>query len=187
MRTTLYAPDISCEHCIATIERTTNAVVGARFLGGDIEGRRFDVDVASGAVLDALGAALAAEGYPLGDGASGEVPARGTQADGVPVIALERAAPSGPVAYAVTRTDVGADVNYQCPCGCTAGFALDRAQAEQAPESCCCGRQLLVGARASERLHGAFDGGYTFDVQTLTMPWGQPLEAALAVPTQPAH
>ncbi len=182
MHTTLYAPDISCEHCIATIERTTNAVAGARFLGGDIEGRRFDVDVASGAVLDALGAALAAEGYPLGDGVSGEVPARGAQAGGAPVIALERVAPSGPVTYTVTRTDAGADVNYQCPCGCTAGFALDRGQAEQAPESCCCGRQLLVGTSAGERLRVTLDGGYAFDVQTLTMPWGQPLQAALAVP-----
>ena len=28
---------------------------------------------------------------------------------------------------------------------------------------------------------------YAFDVQTLTMPWGQPLEVALATPLQPEH
>ncbi|MBM4415580.1 MAG: heavy-metal-associated domain-containing protein [Chloroflexi bacterium] len=184
MRTTLYAPDISCEHCIATIERTTNALPGARFLTGDIEGRRFDVEVESGTVLDALASALAGEGYPLADGASADA----APAGGVPLLTVERAAPAGPPAYTVTRTDVGADVNYRCPCGCTAGFALDRGQPEQAAESCCCGRQLLVGARASERLHAALGvDTYAFDVQTLTMPWGQPLEAALAVPAQPAH
>jgi YHS domain-containing protein len=54
--------------------------------------------------------------------------------------------------YIVTRTEAGADVNYQCPCGCYAGFALDRSVAEQTPESCCCGRTILVGRDATKRL-----------------------------------
>jgi copper chaperone CopZ len=182
MRMTLYAPDISCEHCIATIERTAATVPGVRFIDGDIPGKHFDVEIASGALLDQLAAALAAEGYPLADGA-GAAPASGS----APLITLEPPASRGPAVYTVTRTDAGADVNYQCPCGCTAGFALDRSRADQDPESCCCGRQLLVGARAGEQLRARLDADYAFDVQTLTMPWGQPLEAALAVPAQPSH
>lgn len=91
--------------------------------------------------------------------------------------------------YIVTRTDAGADVNYQCPCGCYAGFAFDRSTTDQAPESCCCGRTILVGNRASERLVAAVPAPETYgvDTQSVTMPWGQPLEVALATPPDAEH
>ena len=91
--------------------------------------------------------------------------------------------------YIVTRTDAGADVNYQCPCGCYAGFAYDRSTAEQAPESCCCGRTILVGRAASERLVAFIPAPETYgvDEQTVTMPWGQPIEVALATPPDAEH
>lgn len=176
---TLYAPAIHCDHCIETIKRTVNAQAGARFLSGDIEGRRFNVEVDRWDRLDAIGAALAAEEYPLGDAA-----------DVVTAAAPAPTAGATHPAYRVTRTDAGADVNYDCPCGCVAGFAFDRARADQAPESCCCGRTLLVGAHAADRLRAALAdpaGYYDPDVQTLTMPWGQPLEAALATPRAAEH
>ncbi len=173
MQLTLSAPDITCEHCIATIERTVNAVEGARFLYGDELTQTFAIEVDSGALLDVVSAALASEGYPLGE-ASATPAAAGThesQANWTP-------------AYRVTRTDKGADVNYACPCSCEAGFALDRAKAEQGPESCCCGRQILVGANAEARLRAALEApdGYRYDLQAVTMPWGQPLDVALAIP-----
>jgi copper chaperone CopZ len=179
---TLYAPDISCDHCIATIRRTVEAQPGARFLAGDIEQKRFSVEVDGGAALDALALALAEEGYPLGD-AGAEAPAHGDHDAG---------AASGPThpEYRVTATAAGADVNYDCPCGCTAGFAYDRAMAEQAPESCCCGRTMLVGRHAGERLLESLHGAGDFqplDIQTVAMPWGQPLEAALATPAVSSH
>ena len=67
---TLYAPDITCDHCIATIRETVDSIDGARFLSGDPSSRQFAIEVASGAVLDAVSAALAGVGYPLGDAAA---------------------------------------------------------------------------------------------------------------------
>ncbi len=179
---TLYAPAIHCEHCIATIQRTVDAVPGAKFLNGSWESRSFNVDLDSGAVLDEVAKALAAEEYPLGDAAEAAAA----------VAAAGGGASTGATHpdYRVTRTDAGADVNYSCPCGCDAGFALDRAKAEQAPESCCCGRLILAGRDAASRLRAALDDESRYeplDVQTVTMPWGQPIEVALATPREGAH
>lgn len=172
---TLYAPDITCDHCIATIERTVQAQDGARFLTGDIEGRRFAIEVDRGATLDAVATALAEAGYPLGNAI--ELPASATESN-----ASRPATPS----YRVTPSDVGAEINYDCPCGCTAGFAFNRGLASQEPESCSCGRTMLVGRDAAERLRPALQGTgeYTFDIQMVTMPWGQPFKAALAIPVE---
>jgi copper chaperone CopZ len=172
MQVTLYAPDVTCEHCIATIEKAVGTVEGATFVSGDPDGMSFIVEVESGGVLDAIAAATAAEGYPLG-----EAPAQ-----------HDHSSPDDPnwvPAYRVTATELGADVNYDCPCGCDAGFAFNRSQAEQHAESCCCGRQLLVApAGAEAALRGDLEGnGYRFNLQTVTMPWGQPMEAAIAIPT----
>ncbi len=176
---TLYAPAIHCEHCIATIQKAVEAQPGARFVDGDIEGRRFSVDLERGSILDALAEALAAEGYPLGDAESVARPA---------AAALTLELSGTHPAYRVTPADFGAELNYDCPCGCVAGFAFDRSKADPAPESCCCGRTMLVGARAEERLRAALEASnYFFDVQTVTMPWGQQLESALATPREPSH
>lgn len=183
MQLLLSAPDITCEHCIATIKRTVDAIEGARFVEGDHEARSFAVEVASGALLDAVGAALASEGYPLGDAPT--VASAGTGAAEAAGASLEDWTPE----YRVTRTDAGADVNYACPCSCDAGFALDRSHPEQAPESCCCGRQILVGADAEARLVTALEdaSAYRIEVQTVAMPWGQPLPVALATPSSGAE
>jgi len=178
MQLTLTSAEITCEHCIATIQRTVDGLDGARFLHGDPATQQFAVELASGALLDELGRALADEGYPLG-----EVKAPGVQA--TPSAVDSEWHPL----YRVTRTQVGADVNYACPCSCEAGFALDRSKSEQSPESCCCGRQILVGAEAEQRLRGALEqpSSYTFDLQTVEMPWGQPMTVALAVPREGAE
>ena len=182
LQLTLTSAEISCDHCIATIRETVDAIEGARFLSGDPTSRQFAVEVASGAVLDALSHALAEAGYPLGEAAA-RAPAPASMAG------LEMAGPTWSPTYRVTKTKVGADVNYACPCSCEAGFALDRAKSEQAPESCCCGRQIMVGADAESRLRTALgtSEAYAFDVQTVTMPWGQPLPVALAIPREGAE
>jgi copper chaperone CopZ len=175
---TLYAPAIHCEHCIATIQKAVDAVPGARFLDGSWEARSFNIEVDSGAVLDAVAAAMAAEEYPLGDAAAAAL-----------AIATAEAGPTHPE-YRVTRTEAGADINYSCPCGCDAGFALDRSQAEQSPESCCCGRNILAGRDAAARLRATLEDEsafYPLDVQMVTMPWRQPVEVALATPREGAH
>ena len=179
---TLYAPAIHCEHCINTIQKTVDAIPGARFLDGAWETRSFNVELDSGAVLDTVASALAAEEYPLGDAA----------AAAAAIAAVGGGAEAGATHpdYTVTKTDAGADLNYKCPCSCDAGFAFDRSQAEQAPEGCCCGRTMLVGRDAAARLSAALDDAdayYPLDVQTVTMPWGQPVEVALATPRQDAH
>lgn len=179
---TLTSAEISCDHCISTIRETVDALEGARFLSGDPATKQFAIEVSSGAVLDAVGTALAEVGYPLG--------AAATPASAVASVAgLEMAGEAWMPIYRVTKTDVGADVNYACPCSCEAGFALDRSRSEQAPESCCCGRQIMVGADAESRLRSALGSpeAYAFDLQTVSMPWGQPLEVALAIPREGAE
>ena len=96
----------------------------------------------------------------------------------------ERASAGWRPEYRVTRTDAGADVNYDCPCSCDAGFAFDRSQTEQAPGSCCCGRRIIVGPDAEGRLRSALrdPDTYELDIQEIAMPWGEPAQAALAIP-----
>lgn len=178
MQVLLASPEITCDHCIATIQRVVDMTEGARFVAGDPDTRQFTVEVTSGALLDALAERLAAEGYPLGEvgAAAAEHHGDGPHPNLTP--------DWRPQAYRVERTDVGANVNYDCYCGCDAGFALDRSQADPATESCCCGNHILVGAGAGARIVGKLEdvAAFRVDVQTVTMPWGQPLEVALAIP-----
>lgn len=181
MQVLLSSPEITCEHCIATIAEVVRTAGGA-FISGDPGARTFVVDVPSGAVLDALSPALAVAGYPLGPVAThGEAADEHTPAGAHPALTPDWR----PVAYRIEKTAVGANVNYDCYCGCDAGFALDRSAADPAPESCCCGNQILVGVAAGDRIRGTLDGtsAYRVDLQTLTMPWGQPMEVAIAIPT----
>lgn len=177
MQVVLSAPDITCDHCIATIRAAVDATEGARFLEGDPDTRRFTVEVTSGGVLDALAANLAAEGYPLGD-------VGGPHGEGHDEYHPALTADWRPASYRVEATPVGANVNYDCYCGCDAGFALDRSLADPALESCCCGNQILVGPGAGVRIASKLDAPEAFrvDVQSLTMPWGQAMEVALAIP-----
>jgi len=174
MQLLLSSPEITCEHCIATIKGIAEATEGITFLTGDPDRRTFTVDITSGSALDTFSAALTAEGYPLGDVPTADPSA----AHGIKTPDWK------PASYRIERTDVGANINYDCYCGCDAGFALDRSQADQPTESCCCGNHILVGAGAAQRLASKLEdpARYRVDVQTVTMPWGQPVEAALAIP-----
>lgn len=171
---TLYAPDVTCDHCIASIKGAVETVEGATFVSGDPDAKSFVVEIASGAIVDQIAAATNAEGYPLGDATAAEASAT-SEAD-----------PNWVPTYTVTATDKGADLNYSCPCGCTAGFALDRSVGDQHAEGCCCGREMLVApANAEARLKAGLSGGdYRFDLQTVEMPWGQPMQAAIAIPVE---
>jgi copper chaperone CopZ len=173
MQVLLSSPEITCEHCIETIRGVADGASGVAFVSGNPDARTFVLDVASGAALDALSAALAEAGYPLG-----AVDAPAAESHGVLTPDWR------PEAYRIEKTDVGANVNYDCYCGCDAGFALDRSQSDQATESCCCGNHMLVGAGAAERILGKLDDAskYRVDVQQTTMPWGQPMDVALAIP-----
>jgi copper chaperone CopZ len=173
MQMLLSSPEITCEHCIATIQRVADATEGVTFVSGDPDRRTFVVDVSGGDALDRLGTALAAEGYPLGDVDVEPADGHGTKTPDW-----------APAAYRIERTDAGANVNYDCYCGCDAGFALDRSQSDQPTESCCCGNHILVGTDAGERIVAKLDdpAAYRVDVQTATMPWGQPLQVAVAIP-----
>lgn len=183
---TLFAPDITCDHCINTIKNAVGTVEGARFIAGDPESRTFSVDIASGAVLDRVAETLAGEGYPLGEApAPGAAPAP-SKMDALPMVGgmggmHRQQAGFKPQYLKIEKTDAGADITYSCPCGSTTEvFRLDRSQADQAPHSCC-GHHTLVGVNAAARLRARVGEGYEIDVQTVTMPWGQPVEAAQAV------
>lgn len=181
---TLYAPDITCDHCIATIKKTATTVLGVQFIEGDPPSRSFRLDVPSGAAFDAVAAALADEGYPLGGPedapTGGGMPAGGTNVTMLPMAGAPPAKRAFVPTYVPQATAAGADIVYSCPCGSTTEvFRYDRSRAEQTPHACC-NHQVLVAPDAAARLR-TLDGYEVIDVQTVTMPWGQPLEAAMAV------
>jgi len=191
---TLFAPDVTCDHCIATIQKAVDSVDGARFLAGDPDSKSFAVDLAPGVLLDRLAEVLAAEGYPLGEAA----PARAVAASsgtssmtmGLPMASVA-SMPGGahtpaPAAegfqptFTVEKSERGALVTYNCPCGSTTEqYEYDRSQPEQAVGSCC-GHHLLIQPDAGDRLRAQVGDAYQVTVQTVEMPWGQPIEAAFA-------
>jgi copper chaperone CopZ len=178
---TLFAPDITCDHCIATIQRTVDAHEGARFVTGDPESASFVVEVERGEVLDTLAGALASEGYPLGEPSNG--PTVSASGMAFPIAGhTPAAAPSGfRPRLRVEKTAAGADVHYNCNCGSEDEvFHFDRSKPEQTPHSCC-NHHMLVEPNAGERLRTRMGEGYTIDVQSIDMPWGQSMEAAFAV------
>jgi copper chaperone len=63
---TLEAPDISCEHCIMSIEKAVSKLEGVRFLSGDPGGKvvtlEYDPTVTG---LSTIEGALEEEGYPV--------------------------------------------------------------------------------------------------------------------------
>jgi len=77
-----------------------------------------------------------------------------------------------------------AHVNYQCPCGCTAGLIYDREVGSTELGQCCCGRLLWVGARADDVISFFYEDGieYNLDMGSVTLPWGESVQTALAVP-----
>jgi copper ion binding protein len=63
---TLKAPDISCDHCIASIENAVTKLPGVRFVSGDLEGKRVIIDFDPKLVeIGAIEAAMEEEGYPV--------------------------------------------------------------------------------------------------------------------------
>ena len=64
-QTVLEAPDISCEHCIMTIEKTVTKL-GAKFVSGDPETKQVTLEFDPEAVsLAAIERAMEEEGYPV--------------------------------------------------------------------------------------------------------------------------
>lgn len=62
---TLTAPDISCDHCIATIRKAVSKLAGVQFVGGNPQTKqvtiRYDPSVVE---LTAIEKAMEEEGYP---------------------------------------------------------------------------------------------------------------------------
>lgn len=86
-----------------------------------------------------------------------------------------------------TRSGSGskrAHVNYQCPCSCIGGVIYNAEKPLTKPGRCCCGRLLWVGADARERLTEVLAPGvdYEWDFGTVTLPWGEVAQTAMAWP-----
>ena len=65
-RVTLEAPDISCDHCIASIQKAVSKLPGVRFLEGDPSAKRVTLEYDAASVqLEAIEGAMEAEGYPV--------------------------------------------------------------------------------------------------------------------------
>jgi copper chaperone len=65
-KVTLEAPDISCDHCIASIQKAVTTLSGVQFLEGDPGKKQVTLEYdASVAKLEAIESAMAEEGYPV--------------------------------------------------------------------------------------------------------------------------
>jgi copper chaperone len=65
-KATLEAPDISCGHCVQSIEKAVTKLPGVRFLSGDPEAKQVIVEFDPSAVdLQAIEQAMEEEGYPV--------------------------------------------------------------------------------------------------------------------------
>jgi len=65
-RLTLEAPDISCDHCIASIQKALTRLPGVQFIEGDPAGKRVTLDYDPAAVqVEAIEQAMEEEGYPV--------------------------------------------------------------------------------------------------------------------------
>lgn len=63
---TLEAPDISCDHCIQSIQKAVEALPGARFVSGDPAAKRVIVQYDPAQTpLANIEAAMEEEGYPV--------------------------------------------------------------------------------------------------------------------------
>ncbi len=66
MQTTLKAEDISCDHCIASIEKAVTKLPGVRFLSGDPAAKQVTVEYDPDLVeIGAIEATMEEEGYPV--------------------------------------------------------------------------------------------------------------------------
>ena len=64
-RAVLEAPDITCDHCIMTIEKAVTKL-GAQFVSGDAATKIVTLDYDPDSVsLDAIEGAMEEEGYPV--------------------------------------------------------------------------------------------------------------------------
>lgn len=84
-----------------------------------------------------------------------------------------------------------AHVNYQCPCGCIGGVIYSADRELSKAGACCCGRKLWVGEDAEERVKLYLEAGkeYDWDLGTVTLPWGEVAQTAMAWPkgSEKAH
>jgi len=65
-RATLQAPDISCDHCIKTIQEAVEKVPGVKFVSGDPGQQSVVVDYDADSVeITAIEQAMEEEGYPV--------------------------------------------------------------------------------------------------------------------------
>ena len=61
---TLSIPNISCNHCVMTVQREAGFVDGVEFASGDVEAKTATFQVTSDESLTALKSALTEAGYP---------------------------------------------------------------------------------------------------------------------------
>ena len=139
MQLTLYAPDVTCEHCIATIEKAVGTVEGATFVSGDPDGKSFVVEVTGGTVIDQVAAATESEGYPLGDAAAAES-AGGSAADANWGSQLQD-----------DRHRQGCRHQLQLPLRLRRRLCPRPLERRSAREGCCCGPEMLVARLTRSR------------------------------------
>ena len=63
---TLEAPDISCDHCIGTIEKAVSKLESVRFISGDPDTQTVKIEYDPAAVeIEKIQSAMEEEGYPV--------------------------------------------------------------------------------------------------------------------------
>src|SRR5262245_39918059 len=88
-----------------------------------------------------------------------------------------------------TRLDADpgrAHINYECPCGCTAGILDDRQLGPPGLGGRGSGRGLSAGSGAEGRVRAGLEArsNYGMELGSVALPWGEVVETALAVPKE---
>ncbi|MGD8561170.1 MAG: heavy-metal-associated domain-containing protein [Desulfarculaceae bacterium] len=61
---TVHIPDISCGHCLMTVQREASEVPGVKSVEGDVESKNITISWDAPAQWDQIEAALKEAGYP---------------------------------------------------------------------------------------------------------------------------
>lgn len=63
---TFEAPDITCDHCIGTIEKAVTKIESVRFISGDPEAKTVKIEYDPAAVeIEKIQSVMEEEGYPV--------------------------------------------------------------------------------------------------------------------------
>lgn len=175
----LQSSNITCEHCINTIQKETNKIDKIEFISGDANTQSFIVEITDIESMHILEKSLANADYPLSSFDNISKATHEDKANWSPKLVIDSQQP-----------DV-AIINYSCHCGCEINLEFNRQQPNFQLQDCCCGTFSIIHPDNSynhllsqlnqEKLEDAFE---YINIENIIMPWDQPIKLTVAIPKE---